>query len=494
MNKTIKNIFYFSISVVFVKVIGIFNTFYLAKLLLPSEYGVWMTLLLITAYSTIACLGTVEALVKLYPFYTGQNRMEDANNVERGVFGSIFYSAGIFLVGGLIISLFLGNSLSLGYIGQIRIMVLTATMSLFSSFYYFRLISHQNFKRVGLVDGIRSVTNFAFLMTFTRWWGLKGTVMGFCINEGLMMIISYYYCRSYGKLKPLFEWKVLVNLIKIGFPITIIWWIYMVQSSISRILSMHYLGKTSTGYLGLGVSIVSILILIPMTIGRVLYPKINEEIGKSDTSDIGKFVIVPARLLSLIVAMALGALVIITPLLIDTYFKKYLPAINCTILLLLGGYFVSLNQNGINYLVAANKQRSLLYFIVTALAVNLVVCFGFIKAGFGIIGIALGSNISSIVFTSLIWYSVFFRLQYPVGKCFYYLLKLYMPFIITSAYVGALILLRHLNTEKNHLTLGVYLFSYCIFFAASVRFFPLLSELKGDLVRVAKMRGVKRAG
>jgi O-antigen/teichoic acid export membrane protein len=228
-----------------------------------------------------------------------------------------------------------------------------------------------------------------------------------------------------------------------------------------------------------------------MTIGRVLYPKINEEIGKSDTGDMGKFVVVPARLLSLVVAMALGALVIITPLLITTYFKKYLPAINCTILLLLGGFFVSLNQNGINYLVAANKQRSLLYFIVTALSVNVIVCFGFIKAGFGIIGIALGQNISSVVFTSLIWYSVFFHLKYPIRNCFYYLLKLYLPFIITGLCLGALILFRHLNTENNYLTLGVYLVSYCIFFAALVWFFPLFSELKGDVQRVIKMRGGK---
>lgn len=488
MNKTVKNILYFSLSVVFVKVIGIFNTFYLVKLLPPSDYGVWMTLLLITSYSSIACLGTVEALVKLFPFYTGQNRLEEAGVIERGVFGSIFYSAGAFFVTGMVVTLFLGQTGTAAYVGQIRIMIVTATMSLFSCFFYFRLMSHQNFKKVGIVDAIRSVTNFAFLLTFSRWWGLKGTVIGYGINECIMMAISYWYCRSYGSLKPAFGRKIIFDLIRTGLPITIIWWVYMVQSSIGRVLSMQFLGKTATGYLGLGASIVSILIFIPMTIGRVLYPRINEEIGKSGTDEMEKLVIIPARLLSLIVGLSLGAIAIFTPLIITVFFKKYIPAINCTILLLLGGYFVCLNQNGINYLVAANQQRKMLYFVLTALIVNVVNCSLFIALGFGITGVALGTDISSIVFTSLIWYTVFFHLKYPIKKCLYFLFKLYLPFIMTALCLTLLVLFRHLNTENSYLTLGIYFAGYAVVFAGVLWVVPLFSDFKNDVVKLARLR------
>lgn len=475
MNKTIRNILYFSLSVVFVKIIGIFNTFYLAKLLTPAEYGIWITLLLITSYSTITCLGTVDALVKLYPFYKGQKRLDSAINVEKGVFGSIFLSAGLLLIIGLPITFLMKKSVLNESIGLIRIMVFSSSILMFSSFYRFRILAHQNFKKVGLIDGMRSLSNFCFIVTFSRWWGLYGTVIGFTMNEFILAIVSYFYCKSYRKLTPSFKWKVLFNLIKTGLPITMIWWIYMVQSSISRILSMQFLGKISTGYLGLGIGIVSVLILIPQTVGRVLYPKINEELGKSDTNNIDKFVVLPAKLISLIVALALGIMVILTPWLITSYFVKYKPAVSCTLLLLLGGYFLSMNQNGINYLVAANKQKIMLYYVIATLLLNSTICLLLIKLNFGIIGIALGTDISSIVFTSLIWYTVFKNLGYQLWKCFKNLLSLYLPFIVSSLYLCVFLFLFQVKLvcDIKKLILCVNLF--ILFYISTIWFLPFIN-------------------
>ena len=453
-----------------------FNTFYLAKLLLPAEYGVWVTLVLVTSYASIANLGTLEAMVKLYPYYMGINKVENAYTTEKGAFGSILLSSGTFLAIGLLITFLIKKPAFQESVTLIRMMIIASSISLFSSFYYFRLTSHQDFSRAGLVDAIRSVTNFCFIITFSQWWGLRGTVIGYLINECIMVFFSYYYCKPYKKLSPLFNWKIIYDLIKIGLPITIVWWIYMIQSSISRIISMHFLGKTSTGYLGLGVSIVSVLVLIPMSIGRVLYPKINEEIGKSDKRNMDKFVVMPAKLISLLVALALGVLVIITPWLIATFFKKYLPAVSCTILLLLGGYFSSMNRNGINYLIAANRQKTMLFYVSVALLINLLMCLLFINLKFGVTGIALGTDISTLIFSSLIWQTVFKNMKYRIRKQISELFKLYLPFIITFLFLGLLCLFFNLYAEKDITKLVICVIIYAALYSAFFICFPIVNN------------------
>ena len=59
MNKTLTNIIYFFVAIVLAKFIGGFTTIFLAKILQPADYGVWMTMLLIVSYSPIVCFGTV---------------------------------------------------------------------------------------------------------------------------------------------------------------------------------------------------------------------------------------------------------------------------------------------------------------------------------------------------------------------------------------------------------------------------------------------------
>jgi len=48
-----------------------------------------------------------------------------------------------------------------------------------------------------------------------------------------------------------------MDTVRIGFPITIVWWVLAFQSSTDRLVSAYFLGKTATGYYGLGLSFVA---------------------------------------------------------------------------------------------------------------------------------------------------------------------------------------------------------------------------------------------
>ncbi len=59
-----------------------------------------------------------------------------------------------------------------------------------------------------------------------------------------------------GKIGLNFNPRLMGEMIRIGFPITIVMWIFILQSSADRVVSMSMLGAAKTGYYGLGNSII----------------------------------------------------------------------------------------------------------------------------------------------------------------------------------------------------------------------------------------------
>jgi O-antigen/teichoic acid export membrane protein len=438
MNNTLKNMLYFFSAVVLVKFIGIFTTFFMARILNPSNYGLWLTLLLIASYSTIACFGTVETLIKQFPYYIGKGELENARKIENGVLGSIVLSAILVLIIGFTFTLLITNIQFQYELGQIRLMLITAVLSFFSAFFYYRFAAHQNFKVASFLDAVRAISSFVLLISFSLMWGLKGAIIGCFISELIICIISGILSNQMcGKVGLSFNLSLIWSLIKIGFPITIIWWVFTIHMTVDRIMSMSLLGKVATGYYGLGISIISTLILIPQVVGQVLYPKINEQVGKSvDQRNITLFVIIPTKALSLMLSLSIGILLLLSSTVYHAIFPKYAPGLASAQILLLGSFFICLIRNGVNFLVAINKQGELLIFFLVSIVVVVLGNFILIKLGFNIEGIAISTAFTGALLASLVWKSVFNNLGYSIINQIKNTLSLYMPFFLLIILIG----------------------------------------------------------
>ena len=452
MNKTAANLLYFSVAVVLVKIIGALTTFVLARILSPAEYGTWVTLLIIGSYSSIACLGTIEALVKLYPFYAGSGQAEKTKRLESNVLGSIALAAGAFLLIGGTFPFFVHHGEVRALVKIIRCMVFAAGMGMFSAFFYHRFTAHQNFRYVSILDSLRALSLFILTIPFSWWLGLWGTALAFAANELIVLAFSYFVnAKKLGKVSVGFDLRSIGGLVAVGFPITIIWWVYMFQTSVDRLLSISMLGKVATGYYGLGTAIVSSIVLMPMVLGRVLYPKVNEEIGKkTDFAGLSRYVIMPAQGLGLALPILIGTMIIIIPDIYHAFFVKYSRGIASAQILLLGVYFVCLIRTGVNYLVAIDKQNKVLGFVAISLAANVCTSVLLVKFGLNIEGISIGTSVSGIVLATLLWKSVFRHLQYPLGKQYRELFALYLPFFISAVLCGGLLIFCRQTSQSPH--------------------------------------------
>lgn len=432
MNRTISNILYFSSASILAKFVATFTSFFVARILQPSNYGIWVTILLISSYAPIVCFGTVETLLKQFPYYIGRGELARGKEIEDGVLGSIVLACFLVLAIGFIFNFVVEIEALNSVLPLVRVMFLTTGVSLFSAFLFQRFVAHQEFRIVSIIDASRSVLLFGLLLSFSLLWGISGAVLGFFICEVMVCMLSgYLSIKACGKLGITFNRKLIWKLVKVGFPITIVWWFFILQASVDRVVSISLLGKTATGLYGLGVSIVSALILIPQVVGQVLYPKINEAVGRgADKASLSALVVTPVQSISLVLPGLLGTLVLILPTVYHLAFPKYILGLLSAQILIIGSFFLCLVRNGVNYLIATDRQNKLLGYVLLSLAVKVLSNLLFIKLGYGIEGVAIGSAISGVLLTTLIWVSVFKALGYRKSEGWKRLSDLYLPFLL----------------------------------------------------------------
>ncbi len=431
MNKTLHNITYVLSATLFAKLVGFVSSFILPKLLSPENYGAWALLLIIPTYTPIAVLGTVETLVLQYPYYKGQAETHKARAVENSVFASIILGAGfILLCNGLTFITDL-NPLNVS-IHQVRVMLLVGSTSLFSAFFYHRFAAHQNFRNYSMVDTFRAVATIILLTSFCWLWGLTGGVVALLIAElSICLFSGMISFRSCGPVEADFDTRKIWEAVRIGFPITIVWWSLSFSSSLDRLVSGSMLGKAATGHYALALNIVFSIILLPQAINRVFYPKINEGLGKNVAPKaLAEFVLIPIKVMSLIIPVLIAAVMLVLPVAYDLIFRDYLPGIDSARILLIGLFFSSIIGNGVNYLVAKGKQTVLFYYVVVASAVNAIGAIALVKTGLGIEGIAFSTSFAGAVLCALIWLAVMREMNYTPTEQIGGLVSFFSPLFI----------------------------------------------------------------
>jgi O-antigen/teichoic acid export membrane protein len=433
MSKTFKNVLYVTAGVLFAQVVGSFRSFFLARLLEPSDYGIWTGVQVIAVLAPIACLGTVEALLKQVPYYRGKNDSASLRKVENSVFGTIVLAAGFLAFLLLAGARFLPFKFIQDNLLVTQITAASAAISFFTSYYYYRCTAYEDFKLVGIFDSFSSFSSFVCVLLFAWRWGLLGGVIGALLSELLnWLVVARVGGKAYGNVRACFQPSLMGNAVRVGFPITIIWWVYAIHMSVGRMTAISYLGNTATGYYGVGSSIAMLFALVPNMIGRVFYPRVNAQIGaKAGLHALRHSVVTPTSAISLLLPLAQAVIFFLLPLIYTHFLPKYKDGVICAQILIFGAFFVGMIRNGANYLIAVDMQTRLLKYVIISVAANAGGSILLARLGFGINGIAVAASVASALLASLVWRRVFVELGYAWKNRMMLYASFYLPFFGT---------------------------------------------------------------
>jgi O-antigen/teichoic acid export membrane protein len=445
----IKNISFFLVAVIISRAMGFLQSFVVAKALGPASFGIWVTLLLLVSYAPIFCLGTVETLLKQVPYYLGRNDLKRVREIENSVLGSIVLSA--ILVGLLALATpFVLPFTSFNVGASLAVMVLvTIAINYFSSFFYHRFSAYENFKMTGAMDAIRAAVCLVLVGGMGWVWGLRGAVTGYLLQEIVMFLITASLnIRAHGRPGISFHRESIIGAIRVGLPISLLWWVLTLTASVDRLVLGGMVGAAAVGYYALGISLSGILFLVPMVVGRVLYPKVNKHFGQNaDAEAMKRVVLAPTLALGTLLVNFQICLLAGTPLLYNQLLPKYHPGLMAGQLLILGAFFVCLFRNAANYLIAANQERLFLKYIVVTLVLNVLFDVGLVRAGFGTEGVALGTSLAGLLLTTLVWRRVLNGLGFQGRQQWAVVFGLYLPIIVLVFAFGCLRLLHHASFQ-----------------------------------------------
>jgi O-antigen/teichoic acid export membrane protein len=260
-------------------------------------------------------------------------------------------------------------------------------------------------------------------------WGLRGAVAGFLVHELVVLLVSGWLSFSrQGAVGVSLRAGLLVDIVKVGFPITIVWWVLILQNSVDRVVLGSLIGPTAVGHYGLGLSVAGLLAVVPMALARVLYPQVNRAFGK--VTDVESMKRLLANMQLLILALL--------PFLYNRVLPKYGPGLAAGQVLVIGTFFICLLRNGANYLIAINEQRAFLKYVLITLIVNLAADICLINMGFGLSGVAFGTSLAGFILTTCVWRRVLHHLKFGRLESWSKLAVLYMPCLLVT--IGVMLL------------------------------------------------------
>ncbi len=405
MSRVLRNITYFLTGSVLAKALGAAQMFLLARYLGPADYGVWITLLLMISYGPILCLGTVETLVKRVPQFQARGEKGKLSSLESAVFSSVLLAGGIwFLLSQAIIPLVSSETADGRF--ALVVMAFAVGMSFITAFFQSRFNAYEDFKSVGMAESVRATTALLLVVTGCFLFGLRGAALGYLGQE--IMMACWTGWRSFsrqGAIKPGLDFSGMVVAVKEGFPISLSWWMFIVQNSIDRAVLGAMLSVEIVGYYGLGISLTNLFSLVPTIVGRVLYPRVNHQMhsGASD-SEVANFLLRSTRALAVFLALLQAVLLIAMPLLYNVLLPKYRPGLVAGEILLFGFVSPCLVRTAANFLVARHLQGAFFRSVLLSLGLNVGLNVGLVWLGFGLVGVAIGSSISSALLCVLVWY------------------------------------------------------------------------------------------
>jgi O-antigen/teichoic acid export membrane protein len=166
----------------------------------------------------------------------------------------------------------------------LMIVLVATVLEMGSVFNGVRFAIHQDFQYVSALGLLDALSRLLFYLSMTYLYGLKGIVCALLLNSLVKCAISSWISiRHYGRFGVKYDYRLIWSLMKVGFPLMMINFIFILMTSADRWVSISMLGKIATGYYGLGGTMVTMIVMLPYAINRVLFPKLNERMGA--TSD-----------------------------------------------------------------------------------------------------------------------------------------------------------------------------------------------------------------
>lgn len=361
--------------------------FFIASFLGPALYGIWNIIMMVNQITSYLELGVNSAMGREVPKNKGSGHSQHNVAIKETAFAwNVFSTLSVWVI---LILLSLSNKVQ-EY--QIEIILLGAVILLSNIFNFQRseLNSEKKIKRIGHFDLYYSILNTVIGLSLLFFFEIEGLLLGMVISLGIL--VARLYVTK--KIKLRFNRNIFRKLLKIGFPIMLVYIALFLMENIDKYLIFVFLGETMTGHYGLAAFISLLIHYIPMSLSNTIFPRIMERFGKTkDPKSVYEYYEKPMKLLSYGLPVILGVGFMFIEPVITLLLPDYIPAILTLKILIVGLFFSSLLQIPSSIIIMNNQQNSLLKHYIFAIILGTIMDLIVLKTYGTISAVAVATSI-----------------------------------------------------------------------------------------------------
>jgi O-antigen/teichoic acid export membrane protein len=380
-------------------------------------------------------LGTNEAMLREFPYAVGRGEQQFAQRMEAVVSGFNLLSAVILSL--LIMAGFLLFK-STGAERNHFIWAAFLVIFLANQIYWF---IHLQFQAKRKFNALSKMTfGFAFFSTLlgvlmAYCFGIYGLLAGLALSY-ITMIVSSGEGRS-PLPKPAWDTLLVWNLIKIGLPIMLSQALYILLLNVDKLIIWISMQKEDLGIYSIQSYIINIIILFPTVVSMVLYPNLMENLGKNQhANNLQDYLTKTTQILAYVVAPLLGVLFIIIHLPIQWLLPQYVSAVVPSQILISSSFFLVISRMSAVILISVNRKTLLITMTLLAILCGISVDWALIAAGKGIVGVAVGTSISFILYAILTIIASLRCIKVTLKDSIAFALKLFTPYAIVGMLIA----------------------------------------------------------
>jgi O-antigen/teichoic acid export membrane protein len=426
--KIIKDIIGYSASSLISQALSVVAGLWVARMLGPSNFGIWNAVSLVLIYGAYSEFGILSAMGRELPFYRGKGDLEKAASVEGVARHATFVGSLLAALIVLVCSFLPGQAPMMAR--GLQAMAVVLILQQVYTYHRILLRSYNQFRELSQQQVLLAIFNSGLAVAFVLFLGLTGRMIAAIMAQAA--IVLYAVRRNPWRPVPKFHAPVAWALMRVGVPITISGFILSLVTTVDRLMVITFLDEKQLGYIGIALLIAGVVSLIPAMAIQVLVPRINYQFGNSgkDVAALRSFVLTPPTILSALLPILIGSIYLSLPFVIGVLLPAYTPAITAIRIIILGIFFYCILGMTDVFLVTTGKLKQYALFGCIALLLNIILDYLSLQLGYGIEGIAFGGTLITYFFYSciVIGYALSHYTK-RLGDWVRFFLRLWLPFI-----------------------------------------------------------------
>ncbi len=335
------------------------------RMVLPEEIGVWKSVVLIQTYISILQFGVIDGFSRQYALYRGAGKDDIALERAHVVFTFILF---VSLLSGLIVLIIAGVSWSSGGNNKTLIALLLFTLQAIAMplwHYYDTLYrSGQKFSTLGWIQLGESVFLIGSLLLVYFWGGL-GMFIRYATIFPAGLLLRYYFRPI--TIKIMINWKILINLSKIGLKVLFSNYLFSLIMVADATLIAVFLGQEQLGIYSIAITVGGAFLFFPNAVNKIIFSRMAYRVGQSNNAaSLRRLAFLPEIFNAVFLIIPAVILWFTLEPLITWALPKYIGGITSAKWMVVTGYIMGMNSSA-KVFQALNRMKEYIFILIGAL-------------------------------------------------------------------------------------------------------------------------------